>query len=45
MAISITDPRIIVKPVEPVDPSWCPTCLSGLQPVDPPYEEAIHPRF
>jgi hypothetical protein len=44
MAEAITDPRI-AKPVEPVDPTWCPTCLSGLQPTDPPFEEAIDAKY
>lgn len=26
---------------DPIDPTNCPTCRSGLQPVDPPYEAAI----
>jgi hypothetical protein len=29
------------EPPKPVDPTNCPTCLSGFQPTDPPYEEAI----
>jgi hypothetical protein len=33
-----------VKPVEPIDPTNCPTCLSGFQPVDPGYEDAIDPK-
>ncbi|HEU4881596.1 MAG TPA: hypothetical protein VFT45_05105 [Longimicrobium sp.] len=35
---------VIVKPVEPIDPTHCPTCFSGFQPVDPPYEDAIDPK-
>lgn len=27
----------------PVDPTNCPTCRSGFQPLDPWYEEAIDP--
>ncbi|HEX2208750.1 MAG TPA: hypothetical protein VHG93_13815 [Longimicrobium sp.] len=34
-----------LEPVEPVDPTTCPTCLSGFQPVEPPYEDAIDPRY
>jgi hypothetical protein len=30
-----------VEPLYPIDPSNCPTCMSGLQPVDPPYALAI----
>lgn len=44
MATTITDPRVPVGPV-PVDPTNCPACLSGLQPVDPPYEEVITPKY
>lgn len=33
------------KPIEPVDPTFCPTCLSGLQPVDPSFEEAIDAKY
>ncbi len=33
------------KPFEPVDPTNCPTCLSGLQPVDPGFESAIDARY
>lgn len=31
----------IYPPIEPVDPTHCPTCLSGTQPRDPDYEVAI----
>jgi hypothetical protein len=30
-----------VKPIDPIDPTNCPTCRSGFQPIDPTYEEAI----
>jgi hypothetical protein len=30
-----------VEPIDPVDPMYCPTCFSGLQPVEPPYVIAI----
>jgi hypothetical protein len=26
-----------------VDPTYCPTCRSGIQPTDPPFEDAIEP--
>jgi hypothetical protein len=26
-----------------VDPMNCPTCRSGFQPIEPPYEDAIEP--
>jgi hypothetical protein len=42
MAEAIRDDRYI-KPVDPIDPTNCPTCLSGFQPTDPPFEEAIDP--
>jgi hypothetical protein len=36
-----------VDPYEPygdaVDPTNCPTCRSGFQPIDPAYEDAIKP--
>ena len=44
MAIRITDPAKPVGP-EPVDPTWCPTCLSGLQPTEPAFEEAIEAKY
>jgi hypothetical protein len=28
-----------------VDPTNCPTCRSGFQPVEPPYEDAIDPGY
>ena len=31
----------IDQPTDPVDPTHCPTCLSGTQPRDPYYEVAI----
>jgi hypothetical protein len=40
MAISTTDPGTL-EPTDPVDPTWCPTCLSGTGPRDPYFEEAI----
>jgi hypothetical protein len=30
-----------VYPFDPNDPTNCPTCFSGVQPVDPPYAVAI----
>ncbi len=33
------------EPVDPVDPVGCPTCRSGFQPIDPPYEDTIDPKF
>jgi hypothetical protein len=44
MAERIAVPLEPVKP-EPVDPTFCPTCLSGLQPTDPPYEDAIDAKY
>jgi hypothetical protein len=35
----------LVKPVDPIDPTNCPTCLSGFQPTDPPYREALEPKL
>lgn len=26
-----------------IDPTNCPTCRSGFQPIEPPYEDAIEP--
>lgn len=46
MAIVTTIPndRIIIRePVYPVEPTGCPTCLSGTPPRDPWFEEAIEP--
>ncbi len=40
-AISPVEP----EPYDPVDPTNCPTCRSGLQPLDPPYEDAIDPNY
>jgi hypothetical protein len=36
-----------IKPYEPViiDPTGCPTCRSGFQPIDPPYEDTIDPAY
>jgi hypothetical protein len=34
-----------VEPIYPIDPSNCPTCFSGIQPIDPPFEDAIDPEF
>lgn len=42
MAESTVDPY---EPYDPVDPTNCPTCRSGFQPVEPPYEEAIDPKY
>ena len=33
------------KPLEPVDPTYCPTCLSGVQPVEPGFEDAIDVKY
>jgi hypothetical protein len=33
-----------LEPYDPIDPTNCPTCRSGFQPVDPWYEEAIDPK-
>lgn len=30
-----------VKPPQPVDPTYCPTCLSGTPPIEPGFEDAI----
>ena len=39
--IDRTTSPVIVQPTDPVNPTWCPTCLSGMGPIDPWYEEAI----
>jgi hypothetical protein len=33
------------EPIDPVDPTGCPTCRSGFQPVDPIYEEVISAEY
>lgn len=43
MAISPSDPTL--EPYDPVDPTNCPTCRSGFQPVDPGYEAAIDAEY
>jgi hypothetical protein len=35
MAIAPSDP------FEPISPTNCPTCRSGLQPTEPPYDDAV----
>ncbi|HYW12566.1 MAG TPA: hypothetical protein VE871_11445 [Longimicrobium sp.] len=32
-------------PWDPTDPTSCPTCRSGFQPVEPPYEEAVAAEY
>jgi hypothetical protein len=32
-------------PNDPIDPTNCPTCRSGFQPIDPGYEDAIDPKY
>lgn len=44
MAIS-PKPDPTLEPYDPVDPTNCPTCRSGFQPLDPPYEDAIDPGY
>jgi|GEM_PF-3516795 len=44
MATSI-QPSEPVDPIDPVDPTFCPTCFSGVQPVDPPYAVAIDSEY
>lgn len=39
MAAAETKP----DPYDPIDPTNCPTCRSGFQPIEPWYEEAITP--
>lgn len=34
-----------IKPYDPVDPTNCPTCRSGFQPIEPGYEDAIDPTY
>lgn len=39
-----------IQPLEPVfpkpiDPTNCPTCFSGIQPTEPPYEVAIDGEY
>lgn len=36
-----------IEPIDPypTDPTGCPTCRSGFQPVEPPYEEAIDASY
>lgn len=34
-----------VFPTEPAEPTNCPTCFSGIQPVDPPYAIAIEAGY
>lgn len=41
----IKEPYEDVKPIDPIDPTNCPTCLSGFQPTDPPYDDAIDPKY
>ncbi len=41
MALRPTDPDIY----DPTDPTSCPTCRSGFQPVEPPYEEAVAAEY
>ncbi|HEU4881595.1 MAG TPA: hypothetical protein VFT45_05100 [Longimicrobium sp.] len=33
------------EPIDPIEPSGCPTCRSGFQPIEPPYEDTIDPKF
>lgn len=33
------------EPYDPVDPTNCPTCRSGFQPTDPPYDEAVDASY
>jgi len=33
--------RTPIDPGDPIDPTHCPTCLSGTPPRDPWYDEAI----
>lgn len=44
MAIS-PKPDPSLEPYDPIDPTNCPTCRSGFQPLDPPYEDAIDPGY
>lgn len=37
------DPTL--EPYDPVDPTNCPTCRSGFQPIDPSYESALDPKY
>lgn len=32
-----------IEPTDPIDPTYCPTCLSGTPPRDPYFDEAIEP--
>jgi hypothetical protein len=34
-----------IAPIEPIGPTNCPTCFSGIQPIDPPYAVAIDPEY
>jgi hypothetical protein len=36
---------VITDPFEPVDPTSCPTCRSGLQPTEPPYDDAVDGEY
>lgn len=37
--------HLMADPYNPIDPTNCPTCRSGFQPIDPGYEDALDPTY
>jgi hypothetical protein len=43
--ITLPQPVDPYEPVDAIEPTNCPTCRSGLQPIEPPNEDAIDPGY